>query len=186
MTCVAGAVFGGSAVCDAAGDHCVVTLGAPPDGVFSGGFTVCNVTMLSEDVVGTVNLLTGESLVRAPQISRTFNRAVGSANKPCPVCGGFCAVDKERCTTDGDCGLHDGPCITELVCSDGANEGRVCRTSAPFGSTSTDFGTTSVDCPPDPGREITSCSSRPVGFPTLQPAIMPLMPENMGLTVIYP
>src|SRR5690606_14710509 len=51
-------------VCDGPGDYCVITPGAPPDGVASGGVAVCNVTVLSEDVVGTVNLLTGESVVR--------------------------------------------------------------------------------------------------------------------------
>ncbi len=143
-------------VCDAPGDSCVVTLGAPPDGAFSGGVTVCNVTTLSEDVVGTVNVLTGESVVRAPQLSRTFGRTVGSANKPCPVCGGFCAVDKERCAVDADCDLNAGPCVTSLVCSDGPNEGKLCRTPPPFGSTSPQFGTTSIDCPPTQEAEITS------------------------------
>lgn len=143
-------------VCDGPGDYCAVTLGAPPDGVFSGGVTVCNVTVLSEDVVGTVNLVSGESTVRAPQISRTYSRTVGSANKPCPVCGGFCAVNKERCATTADCAANMGPCVTTLVCSDGPNEGKVCRTSSPFGSVSSAFGTTSVDCPPSESSEITS------------------------------
>ena len=163
-------------VCDAPGDSCVVTLGAPPEGAYSGGVTVCNVLTLSEDVVGTVNVLTGESVVRAPQISRTYNRSVGSANKPCPVCGGFCAVDKERCATDEECAVNAGPCVTALVCSDGLREGRVCRTTPPFGSTSGSFGATSVDCPPSPDGEITSAAGlalyvteRTTGTVTLPP-----------------
>ena len=174
-------------VCDAPGDYCVTTLGAPPDGVFSGGVTVCNVTVLSEDVVGTVTVLTGESVVRAPQLSRTFGRTVGSANKPCPVCGGFCAVDRERCTSDDDCALHAGPCVTELVCSEGPNEGKICRTSLPFGSTSSQFGTTSVDCPPSPGSEITSdaglalyVTERSTGTVTMLPTVTCNSPGFMG------
>jgi hypothetical protein len=143
-------------VCDAPGDACVVTLGSPPEGAYSGGVTVCNVLTLSEDVVGTVNVLTGESVVRAPQVSRTYNRSVGSANKPCPVCGGFCAVDKERCASDEECAFNAGPCVTASVCSDGPREGRLCRTTPPFGNASGPFGATSVDCPPSSGGEITS------------------------------
>lgn len=174
-------------VCDALGDSCVITPGAPPEGAYSGGVTVCNVLTLSEDVVGTVNVLTGESVVRVPQLSRTYNRSVGSANKPCPVCGGFCAVDKERCANDEDCALHAGPCITTSVCSDGPNEGRVCRTTPPFGSTSSSFGTTSVDCPPNPGGEITSpaglalyVTERTTGTATLAPTEQCASPGFMG------
>jgi hypothetical protein len=142
-------------VCDSVGDSCVTTLVAPPNPVSSGGVSVCNVTIFSEDVVGTVNVLTGESTVRAPQRSRTYSRSVGAANKPCPVCGGFCGVSRERCATDDEC-AGKGPCLTVAVCSDGPNAGKQCRTTPPFGSTSTFFGTTSVDCPPDPRAEITS------------------------------
>ncbi len=142
-------------VCDDIGDSCAVTLVAPPNPVSSGGITVCNVTIFSEDVVGTTNLTTGESLVRAPQRSRTYAREIGSASKPCPVCGGFCGVSKERCSVNADCGTK-GPCVTVEVCSDGPNAGRVCRTAVPFGNASEFFGTTSIDCPPNPEGEITS------------------------------
>jgi hypothetical protein len=144
-------------VCDGPGDFCKVTLAAPPNPVSSGGVTVCNVTVFSEDVVGTVNVLTGESLVRAPQRARTYSKSVGSANKPCPVCGGFCGASKERCATNTDCPNGTGPCVTAAICSDGPNAGRECRTGPPFGADVTFFGTTSVDCPPDTvNHEITS------------------------------
>ncbi len=153
-------------VCDEPGDYCAVTLVAPPNPVASGGVTVCNVTSFSEDVVGTVNVPNGESTVRAPQRSRTFGRTVGAANKPCPVCGGFCAISKERCAVNADCPGATGPCITAPVCSDGLNAGRACRTAAPFASPTTFFGTTSVDCPPDPATEITSDAGLDLYIPT--------------------
>lgn len=143
-------------VCNAPGDFCATTLVGPPNPVSSGGVTVCNVTVWSEDVVGTVNLASGESSVRAPQRSRTYNRSAGSANKPCPVCGGFCAVSRERCEETADCGVNKGPCITAPVCSDGMNAGKPCRTTPPFAGTSEFFGTTSVDCLPAPSAQITS------------------------------
>lgn len=143
-------------VCNDPGDHCATTLVAPPNPLSTGGVSVCNVTTFSEDVVGTVNLLTGESVVRAPQQSRTYGRTAGSANKPCPICGGFCAISRDRCAANADCGLNKGPCITAPVCSDGMNAGKACRTTVPFGSDSVFFGTTSVDCPPSPSAQITS------------------------------
>lgn len=163
-------------VCDVPGDFCAVTLVAPPNPVSSGGVSVCNVTVFSEDVVGTVNVLTGESIVRAPQHARTYAREVGSANKPCPICGGFCAVNKERCASTADCASGKGPCVTVKVCSEGPNAGKTCRAGAPFGNVSSFFGTTSVDCPPATGGEITSdagldlyVTNRTTGTVTLLP-----------------
>lgn len=165
-------------VCNEPGDYCATTLVAPPNPVSSGGVTVCNVTIFSEDVVGTVNLTTGQSVVRAPQRSRTYGRSIGSANKPCPVCGGFCAISRERCTTNAECGINKGPCVTAPVCSDGPNAGKACRTVTPFGSASEFFGTTSVDCPPSPNTEITSSGGldlyiplRSTGTVTLAPTV---------------
>jgi hypothetical protein len=143
-------------VCNGLGDFCTVTPVAPPNPVSSGGVSVCNVTIFSEDVVGTVNVLMGESVVRAPQRSRTYSRTIGAANKPCPVCGGFCGVSRERCETTDDCAPGKGPCVTAAVCSDGPNAGKSCRRTVPFGSPTTFFGTTSVDCQPEPTAEITS------------------------------
>jgi hypothetical protein len=163
-------------VCDDSNDFCHTTLVAPPNPVSSGGVTVCNVAIFTEDVVGTVNLATGHSLVRAPQRARTYAREVGSANKPCPVCGNFCGASRERCTVDADCG-NAGPCITLPICSDGANEGRECRTAPPFGNATALFGTTSVDCPPNPNGQITSAAgldlyitARSTGFVGMSPS----------------
>ena len=90
----------------------MIAMAAPPNPVASGGVTVCNLTVFMEDIVGTVNVLTGQSTVRAPQRARTYSRTVGSANKPCPVCGGFCGVSKERCASNADCPGSTGPCVT--------------------------------------------------------------------------
>jgi hypothetical protein len=143
------------AVCDTPGDFCHVTLRAPPNPAASGGVTVCNVTLFSEDVVGTANLLTGEATVKARQRARTYQNLVGASNKPCPVCGGFCGVSRQRCAVDADCAAATGPCITAPVCSNGPNVDKACRPSPPFGSLVNLFGTTSVDCAPDEEAEIT-------------------------------
>jgi hypothetical protein len=175
-------------VCDGPGDFCEVTLAAPPNPVSSGGVTVCNVTVFSEDVVGTVNVLTGESVVRAPQRARTYSRSVGGANKPCPVCGGFCGVTRDRCATNADCPSSTGPCVTAAICSDGPNAGRECRTGPPFGAEVAFFGTTSVDCPPTTvNHQITSgdgldlyVTARTTGASTMLPSVACSSPGFAG------
>ncbi|MCC6848985.1 MAG: hypothetical protein IT294_10835 [Deltaproteobacteria bacterium] len=163
-------------VCDAAGDACVTTLVAPPNPLATGGVTVCNVTTWSEDVVGTVNLATGESVVRAPQRSRTYGRAIGGPNKPCPVCGGFCAISRERCEDDDQCAANKGPCVTAPVCSDGPNAGKACRAVVPFGSVHPFFGTTSVDCPPEPSTLLSSPAGLDLDIPTRSTGVVTMAP----------
>ncbi len=174
-------------VCDGPGDYCAITLAAPPNPVASGGVTVCNLTVFTEDIVGTVNVLTGQSTVRAPQRARTYSRTVGAANKPCPVCGGFCGVSQERCASNADCPGSTGPCVTAAVCSDGPSAGKECRTGPPFGSAVTFFGTTSVDCLPDTAHEYTdgagldlSVTNRTTGASTLAPTVACSSPGFSG------
>lgn len=134
-------------VCDAPGDFCVHTFHGSPVPQAAGGVAVCNVSVFSEDAVGTVNIQDGTSSVRLRQRATTWNPI--SQSKPCPVCGGFCASGlRERCTVDADCLFGSGPCVTNAVCSDGPRQDKPCRTTAPFGGNVPFFGVTSFDCPP--------------------------------------
>ena len=128
---------------------CATTFHGAPVAAAAGGIAVCNVSTFSEDVVGTVNIVDGSAAVKVRQRAVTFNPLTQA--KPCPVCGGFCLVSRDRCTTDPDCAPGMGPCITAAVCSDGARKDKACRRTPPFGGEITFFGTTSVDCPPNTG-----------------------------------
>ena len=138
-------------VCNLPGDFCETRLLGAPVGQAAGGIAVCNVSTLSEDVVGTVNIVTGEGALKVRQRAVVVNPI--RQDKPCPVCGGFCAVDRERCSIDDDCALGMGPCVTDLLCSDGPNQDRPCRATSPFGGELPYFGTTSMDCPPSTAPE---------------------------------
>jgi hypothetical protein len=78
--------------------------------------------------------------------------------QPCPVCGGFCAGPtglsgpgaRTLCSSDADCPQPPHVCITDTVCSYGANADQRCRPDAPSGGI-TPYGTTSVDCAPPAG-----------------------------------
>ncbi|MCC6764932.1 MAG: hypothetical protein IT293_09740 [Deltaproteobacteria bacterium] len=136
-------------VCDAPGDFCALSPHAAPVAQVAGGIAVCNVSTISEDVVGTVNLVDGTSTLKVRQRAVTHQGI--TQEKPCPMCGGFCGINRRPCTVDGDCDPGFGPCINEPVCSDGARRDKACRRTAPFGGAVPPFGVTSVDCPPDTG-----------------------------------
>lgn len=133
-------------VCSAPGDYCAVTYHGAPVAQAAGGVAVCNVSTMSEDVVGTVNIVTGDSALKIRQ--RAVVRNPITQDKPCPICGNFCAISRARCDNDGDCAPGQGPCILESVCSDGARKDQKCRATAPFAGALTFFGVSSVDCPP--------------------------------------
>jgi hypothetical protein len=139
----------GDTVCSGPGDFCETRLIGSPVAQAAGGVAVCNVSTLSEDVVGTVNILTGAGELKVRQRAVVYNPI--TQDKPCPVCGGFCAIDRDRCVDDDDCSPGMGPCVTELLCSDGARQDKPCRASAPFGGELPFFGVTSMDCPPNTG-----------------------------------
>jgi hypothetical protein len=136
-------------VCSGPGDFCMTTFHGAPVAAAAGGIAVCNVSTFTEDVVGTVNLTLGTSSVTVRQAAVTYNPITQS--KPCPVCGGFCGVSRERCDVMHPCAPGAGTCIDEAVCSDGLRQDKACRRTPPFGGDITFFGTTSVDCPPNTG-----------------------------------
>jgi len=137
-------------VCNGPGDFCETRFPSPPVAQGAGGIAVCNVSTLSEDVVGTVNIMTGAGELNVRQRAVVYQPI--SQQKPCPVCGNFCAGDREPCVVDGDCAPGLGPCVTEAICSDGARQNERCRRTPPFGGELPFFGTTSMDCPPNTGR----------------------------------
>ena len=140
-------------ICSAPGDYCVKSLHGPPLPIAAGGVPVCIVIVFSEDATGTTNINAGSSAVRYREDSVTHSGI--SLDKPCPVCGGFCAASRERCAVDADCG-SEGPCVTAALCSDGPNQDQPCRIAAPFGGVTDFFGSTSVDCPPVTAQDISA------------------------------
>lgn len=137
-------------------DFCVQTSHGPPLPLSAGGISVCLQNIFREDVIGTTNLQTGSSAFRLRQSSIT-HLSQNSVQQPCPVCGGFCDLPSNPgggpggrtiCATDDDC-PSSVKCVTEPICSFGPNKDKTCRRTAPNGNLTDQFGTTSVDCPPD-------------------------------------
>jgi hypothetical protein len=169
--CAAGEVCRGR--CDQTETCVFIPLGAPLP-LSSGGTPTCVVNTYREDIFGTRDIYTGEQ--------ETFSRHysvvhIGSNNAvPCPICGGFCdgggpldgdtcngrcTDDASECRFDSDCNpaatcSSDSPdcpsgfCNLSLVCSGGINDSQPCR----IGAATPLFGTTSSDCPPSPGQNI--------------------------------
>ncbi len=136
-------------VCTGPGNFCQTSFHGAPVAAAAGGIAVCNVSTFTEDVVGTVNLTLGTSSLKVRQAAVTYQPL--SQSKPCPVCGGFCdGGARDRCDATHPCAPGMGPCIEEAVCSDGLRKNKACRRTPPFGGEIPFFGTTSVDCLPDP------------------------------------
>jgi hypothetical protein len=151
------------AQCPPAGvDFCRKTPHGPPLPLSAGGVSVCVINIFSEDIVGTTNLDTGAGDVRIRQSSLT-HLASGTINQPCPTCGGFCngtagagggsPGTRTLCQSDADCPLGV-QCVMDAICSYGPNINQACRPNPPFGNSTALFGNPSVDCPPNPGSNI--------------------------------
>lgn len=137
----------GDPVCNGVNDFCQTTFHGPPVAATATGVSVCNISVFSEDVAGTVNRLDGTAAVKVRQRARTYQGI--QQNKPCPLCGGFCGISRDPCATNADCPVGEGTCITAPICSDGTRKDLACRATAPFGGLNNFFGVTSVDCPPN-------------------------------------
>jgi hypothetical protein len=163
-------------ICNGVSDFCVLTFHGPPVAATATGVSVCNISVLSEDVVGTANINDGTAAVKVRQRARTYLGI--QQNKPCPLCGGFCGISRDPCTTNGDCGVGDGVCITASVCSDGPRQDLPCRATPPFGGNNNFFGVTSVDCPVPTGQGLVTdidgldinVNPRTTGIATLLPS----------------
>ncbi len=171
---------GGGEICRGQCDRsqtCLIVPNGAPLPISSGGTAVCVLTTFRFDITGTQNIVTGEHAVNIQQFSKVHNGV--SNTVPCPLCGGFCeggflagdlcegtcsTTTSTQCRFDSDCPLSEtctsaspqctggGTCDLGLTCHGGLNDGLPCRISA-----ETDlFGTTSADCPPAPGADISS------------------------------
>ncbi|MFQ5478085.1 MAG: hypothetical protein ACE5E4_05670, partial [Candidatus Binatia bacterium] len=154
---------------------CIITPNGAPLPISSGGSPVCVLSLFRENVFGTQNIVTGDA-DNFVQLFSVTHLGV-SPSRPCPVCGGFCnGGDKDGEICQGTCSGGADPCrfntdcpsgetctstafldgcagqtcnISE-VCFGGPNNGLPCRVEAG----TRDFGTTSNDCPPSPGNNI--------------------------------
>jgi hypothetical protein len=153
---------------------CIIIPNGAPLPISSGGTAVCVITTFRKDIFGTQNIKTGEHEVYIQQFSKVH---LGVNNTtPCPTCGGFCAggflagdmcegtcslTTSTQCRFDADCPTGEtcttaSPqcpgsfCNLSLVCNGGPNDDLPCRISAETDK----FGTTSADCPPSPGQNI--------------------------------
>jgi hypothetical protein len=171
--CAPGEVCRGQ--CDR-GQRCIVLGAAPPTPVSSRGASICIVQSFRDNLVGTVNVETGEhALYQRTRVS-IYLGGGATLGRPCPVCGGFCeggrsdgepcrgtcSTSGAACRFDTDCPedqtctavsaeCPDGTCNLALVCHGGPNDGAPCRVE----SDTEMFGTVSSDCPPPNGANIT-------------------------------
>jgi hypothetical protein len=100
----------------------------------AGGVSTCVENTFSGTLTGTANLVTGDSTGAAALTSRVFNGIVLS--HPCPRCIGDLTPPND--------GVKNGTCEAGGLKSAGA----ACDASG--SSPNTQFGTTSLDCPPNP------------------------------------
>jgi hypothetical protein len=133
---------------DCGGAICDCYLG-PPLPLSAGNTPACVVNRLSEDISGTLNVDTGEGASDVNLRSVVY-LGIGVFD-PCPYCDGD--------TTVGD-GVRDGTCVGL-----GANEGAPCdadavNTSFPWISSSDQGSGTSLDCFPDPGKNVSGAGLR--------------------------
>ncbi len=104
----------------------------------AGGVTTCVVNQFNGQVVGTANVESGEAITTALLISRVF---LGPAiDNPCP-----------RCINDPT--VNDG--ALGGTCDAGPRQGLTCDGNGSIPGRP-DFGTTSLDCPPNPASIIAS------------------------------
>ncbi len=118
---------------------CVFFFGAPLP-LSAGGVSTCVTNQISGNVTGTANIETGAFASALNLTSRVYNALELAV--PCPVCS-------------GDATVNDGNAAG--TCSGGPRQGQACDgngRSPKFQS----FGTTSFDCPPNPGALITALS----------------------------
>jgi hypothetical protein len=158
-------------------NFCRRTLASTPIPTSAGGVSTCTLNVVAEDIVGTVDVATGAGAVRLRQRAITHLGTV--TNQPCPVCGGFCSgagnegspANRELCDVDSDCPASQ-TCVTDSVCSFGPNIDQPCRPDSPFGGTTTLFGTTSIDCPPPSGQNISGAGLNITTDPRTTDAIL--------------
>ncbi len=155
------------------GGQCVGTcqcFHGPPLALSAGNVPSCVVNLFAQDVVGTVNVDSGETALDVELRSRVF---IGEdVATPCPACGGVCTVGTvgTPCLSDLDCGVggvcgsfdstpRDG--LREGTCVFGENHGQACDVDARNQTFPVPGGAGhSLDCFPDSGKNISGRGSR--------------------------
>jgi hypothetical protein len=122
----------GNALCTPGGGTCKFFFGSNLP-LAAGGIAVCAVNQFNGAVSGTANVETGDAFTVANLTSRVYN-GVSPLNNPCPRCAG---VDTK----------NDG--VKAGTCDSGPRSGLTCDGNGAVPNR-LDFGTTSLDCPPDP------------------------------------
>jgi hypothetical protein len=200
--CAAGEVCLGR--CDPA-PKCSKVRDGSPFPVVASSFAVCSQTVYRDNIVGTLNIVTGEHTVTTSSFS--VQHIGESLFRPCPVCGGKCndGLDLNRpctgrcrneggtgsldsCRFESDCVAVDESCSTTTPdCRDSTcNLEPVClgnpETESVANGNSCDiffvdplFGALSTECPADPGTNITG-----QGFP------IDYMPGSTTEPVVWP
>ncbi len=191
--CSSGAICRGR--CDTS-QTCLIMPNGAPLPISSGGTAVCILSDYRVDVNGTMDIVSGQEARNEMLFSKVH---LGVNNLlPCPVCGGFCnntgTVCEGTCSTttatscrfDSDCPSGEtctssSPqcpvgdfCNLSLACRAGPNDGEACRIEA----ATRDFGTTSHDCVPDPGFNISGEG--------LEINYLPLTSETVSLPNVVP
>ncbi len=186
--------------CDKTQTCVYIPLGAPLP-ISAAGVPTCLTTRYTIDVFGTTNLITGEQETFSRQ--RTLVHSGLTVSRPCPVCGGYCvggrfngdpctgtcSVSGDRCRFDEDCPGSEtctgespvdcpdgGVCELDLICLGGPNDGKACRLEGETAS----FGTTSSDCPPDPGANFSGDGLQIPFFPSTTEAVS--LPSSIPCT----
>jgi hypothetical protein len=123
---------------DCGAGKCVFFFGSPLP-LSAGGVSTCVTNQVNGAVTGTTNLESGAFATTLNLTARVFNGIETAL--PCPVC-------------NGDATVNDG--VKGGTCSGGPKNGQPCDGNgrSPIPS----FGTTSFDCPPNPGALITALS----------------------------
>jgi hypothetical protein len=113
--------------------------------VSAAGVGACLVSQMNGPVTGTTNLESGAFTAEVALVTRVYSRVAPSlADEPCP-----------RCLGDGP--PNDG--ITDGTCDAGARGGLACDANGTVPGRP-DFGSPSLDCPPDPGLLVASLPLR--------------------------
>ena len=179
----------GNGDCPGLTDFCRKVAASTPIPTSAGGVSTCTVNLLQEDITGTVDTVTGAGSIRLRQKAVTHLGLV--QEQPCPLCGGFCAnaiadaAFRTPCADDSDCPATV-TCVLDNVCSWGPSADLLCRPDPPFGGTNPVFGTTSVDCLPNSGQDISSgglditTDPRTTGTATLLPSFTCTAPGFAG------
>ena len=122
--------------CTAGGGTCEFFFGSNLP-LAAGGVTTCVVNQFNGPVTGSANIESGDAVTTALLTSRVYNGL--AIDNPCPRCIGDATLNDDGATT----GTCDGGPRAGLGCDgNGIVPGRP------------DFGTTSLDCPPNPAAII--------------------------------